>query len=159
WPPPQHQAPAWAIAQYSGDALVVWTCTRHSDALRYELSRLCSLPQEAVRIIANGQVDTEGYDVAADAALLSRSCGRPVRVQQDPDALNAQPRSVSVSGTPASRDSAGGSGSPLPVSGLIVSSDLHPGRRPSIAALLCGFEIQHPPEHVVRMIDYAPQAC
>ncbi|MDX3893424.1 c-type cytochrome [Pusillimonas sp.] len=162
WPAPQQQAPAWAIAQYSGDALVVWTCTRHSDALRRELSQLCGLPQEAVRIIANGQVDTEGYDVAADAALLSRSCGRPVRVQQDPDASDAQPISVSVSGTPApagaSQDSAGRSGSPLPVSELIVSFDLHPGRRPSIAALLCGVEIQHPPEHVVRMADYAPQA-
>src|SRR5690606_8589090 len=41
WPAPRQQAPAWAIAHRSGDTLVVWTHTRHSEALRRELAQLC----------------------------------------------------------------------------------------------------------------------
>src|SRR5690606_4822001 len=45
-----------------------------------------------------------------------------------------------------------------PLATLTLSSSSAPGLRPSVAALLCGFEIQHPPQHVVRMSDYTAQA-
>jgi len=162
WPAPRQQAPAWAIAHRSGDTLVVWTHTRHSEALRRELAQLCGLAEDCVRLIANGQTDSEGYDVAVDAALLSRSCGRPVRVQQDPDTFNTKPVSIEVSARPAAGDTSqgqAGSGNAAPPAGeLLVSASLHAGHRPSIAAMLCGYEAGQPPAHIVRIADYAPQA-
>jgi len=131
--------------------------------LRTELAQLCGLPSEAVHIVANGQTQTEGYDVAADAALLSQACGRPVRVQSSA-AHPTQTASLEVSGVPGTAAiSHTTAPEPLgqasrPLAGLTVSSDHQLARRPSIAALLCGFESHYAPDVTVCLSDYAPQA-
>ncbi len=66
-------------------ALTVWAGTQNPHVLRADLSRLTSLDDvtiEIVRMEAAGCYGRNGADdVAADAVLLSRAVGAPVRVQ------------------------------------------------------------------------------
>ena len=65
--------------------LTVWAGTQNPHVLRFDLSRLMGLPDVAIDVIrmeAAGCYGRNGADdVAADAALLSRAVGAPVRVQ------------------------------------------------------------------------------
>lgn len=174
WPAPSEQTLAWAIAQFSGAELTVWTCTRQPDALRRELSQICAVPEESVRIIANGQVAAEGYDVAADAAILARLCNRAVRVQQDAETFRADAIELKVSANQtdasvgsADSTSAGMGSQPQShndsehagITGLSISSMVSPRQRPSIAALLCGFETSQGPQSIVQVANYGKHAC
>ena len=91
WPYQLHASigPSCAVADWRGEgqvpALRVWAGSQHPHALRADLSRLLSLPDVAidvVRLEASGCYGRNGADdVAADAALLARAVGAPVRVQ------------------------------------------------------------------------------
>ncbi len=87
WPYQLHASigPSCAVADWRGDALTVWTGTQNPHVLRADLARLTGLPDtaiEVVRLEASGCYGRNGADdVAADAALLSRAVGAPVRVQ------------------------------------------------------------------------------
>ena len=87
WPYQMHASigPSCAVADWRVDALVVWAGTQNPFVLRFDLSRLMGLPDVAVNVIrmeAAGCYGRNGADdVAADAALLSRAVGAPVRVQ------------------------------------------------------------------------------
>ena len=65
--------------------LKVWAGTQNPHVLRFDLSRLMGLPDVAIDVVrmeAAGCYGRNGADdVAADAALLSRAVGAPVRVQ------------------------------------------------------------------------------
>ncbi|MBS0501814.1 MAG: molybdopterin-dependent oxidoreductase [Burkholderiaceae bacterium] len=91
WPYQLHASigPSCAVADWRGagqtPALRVYAGSQHPHALRADLSRLLGVPDVAVDVVrleASGCYGRNGADdVAADAALLSRAVGAPVRVQ------------------------------------------------------------------------------
>ena len=87
WPYQSHGSlgPSCAIADVRSDATTVWTSTQGTHGLRTSLSKIFSIPEEKLRVIyldGSGSYGGNGNDdVAADAVLLSRAVGQPVRVQ------------------------------------------------------------------------------
>ncbi|HSW06462.1 molybdopterin cofactor-binding domain-containing protein [Aquabacterium sp.] len=87
WPYQLHASigPSCAVAHWQGSGLEVWAGTQNPHVLRADLARLTGLADVQVNVIrleAAGCYGRNGADdVAADAALLSRAVGRPVRVQ------------------------------------------------------------------------------
>lgn len=87
WPYQLHASigPSCAVADWHGDHATVWTGTQNPHVLRADLAKLTGLPDVAidvVRLEASGCYGRNGADdVAADALLLARAAGRPVRVQ------------------------------------------------------------------------------
>jgi nicotinate dehydrogenase subunit B len=87
WPYQMHASigPSCALAHWRGDALTVWAGTQNPHVLRADLARLTGLADVAVDVIRMEAAGCYGRncadDVAADAALLSRAVGAPVRVQ------------------------------------------------------------------------------
>ncbi len=77
--------PSCSVAEVRDGSLTVWASSGGVYPLRGALADLLGLPPEQIRVIhlegagAYGQNGSE--DVAADAALLARETGRPVRVQ------------------------------------------------------------------------------
>ncbi|MCA7083699.1 molybdopterin-dependent oxidoreductase [Cupriavidus cauae] len=68
-----------------GSALTVWSGTQNPHVLRIDLSRLTGLDESRIEIVRMEAAGCYGRncadDVCADAVLLSRAVGRPVRVQ------------------------------------------------------------------------------
>ncbi len=94
WPYQMHASigPSCALAFWHGSnnpqmpfKLQVWAGTQSPHALRADLARLCGVHDTDVNVIrmeAAGCYGRNGADdVAADAALLSKAVGAPVRVQ------------------------------------------------------------------------------
>ncbi len=87
WPYQLHASigPSCALADWRGDAATVWTGSQNPHVLRADLATLTGLPAPAIEVIrleASGCYGRNGADdVTADALLLSRAVGRPVRVQ------------------------------------------------------------------------------
>jgi nicotinate dehydrogenase subunit B len=87
WPYQLHASigPSCAVAEWQGDRATVWAGTQNPHALRADLAKLTGLPDTAidvVRLEASGCYGRNGADdVAADALLLARAAGAPVRVQ------------------------------------------------------------------------------
>ncbi len=87
WPYQLHASigPSCALADWREGALTVWAGTQNPHVLRADLALLTGLPDTAVDVIrmeAAGCYGRNGADdVAADAALLARAVGAPVRVQ------------------------------------------------------------------------------
>ncbi len=87
WPFQLHGSigPSAALADVGPDMARVWSGTQSPLWMRRDLALLLDLPErqiEIVRMEAAGCYGRNGADdVTADAALLSRAVGRPVRVQ------------------------------------------------------------------------------
>jgi nicotinate dehydrogenase subunit B len=87
WPYQLHASigPSCALADWRDDGLTVWSGTQNPHVLRIDLARLLDLDEgriDIVRMEASGCYGRNcADDVSADAALLSRAVGRPVRVQ------------------------------------------------------------------------------
>ena len=87
WPYQMHGSigPSCALADWQTDRLTVWAGSQSPHVLRADLSRLMDLPDvqiDVIRMEASGCYGRNcADDVAADAALLSRAVGQPVRVQ------------------------------------------------------------------------------
>ncbi len=87
WPYQLHASigPSCAVAEWNADSATVWAGTQNPHALRADLAKLTGLPDTAidvVRLEASGCYGRNGADdVAADALLLARAVGAPVRVQ------------------------------------------------------------------------------
>lgn len=87
WPYQMHGSigPSCALADWKGESLTVWAGTQNPHVLRADLSRLMGLADVAIDVIRMEAAGCYGRncadDVAADAALLSRAVGAPVRVQ------------------------------------------------------------------------------
>ena len=87
WPLQSHASlgPSCAIADVRSDGATVWSSTQGTYGLRANLSKIFSIPLEKVRVIyldGSGSYGGNGNDdAAADAVLLSRAVGKPVRVQ------------------------------------------------------------------------------
>ena len=97
WPYQLHASigPSCALADWHSDwhpdaddgaiRITVWAGTQNPHVLRADLAKLLALPDTAVDVIRMEAAGCYGRnaadDVAADAALLSRAVGAPVRVQ------------------------------------------------------------------------------
>jgi len=77
--------PSCAIAEWENDQLTVWTASQATHLLRRDLAMTFGVPADKVRCLyfdGAGCYGRNGHeDAAADAALLAREMGRPVRVQ------------------------------------------------------------------------------
>ena len=87
WPLQSHASlgPSCAVADVRADGATVWTSTQGTHGLRANLSKIFSIPQDKLRVIyldgAGSYGGNGNDDAAADAVLLSKAVGKPVRVQ------------------------------------------------------------------------------
>jgi CO/xanthine dehydrogenase Mo-binding subunit len=88
WPFQSHASlgPSCAVADVRADgSATVWCASQGIHGLRTNLAKVFGLPPEKMRVIfldGSGSYGTNGGDhVAADALLLSKTVGQPVRVQ------------------------------------------------------------------------------
>jgi CO/xanthine dehydrogenase Mo-binding subunit len=87
WPVQTHgsMGPSCAVADVRDGKAVIWTASQATHKFRDAYAKILGLPREAVRLIyvdGSGCYGMNGHDdAAADAALLSKEVGRPVRVQ------------------------------------------------------------------------------
>jgi len=77
--------PSCAVAEFKDDKLTCWSSSQATHDLRQQLATMLSMPDTNVRAIyleGSGCYGRNGHeDAAADAVLLARAVGRPVRVQ------------------------------------------------------------------------------
>jgi len=87
WPIHTHgsMGPSCAVAELKDGKLTCWSASQATHNLRLQLAAMLSLPNSDVRVIyvdGSGCYGRNGHeDAAADAALLARAVGQPVRVQ------------------------------------------------------------------------------
>jgi CO/xanthine dehydrogenase Mo-binding subunit len=87
WPFHGHTSlgPSCAIADVKDQATTIWSSTQDAYGLRSLVSRVFNMPREKIRVVyldGSGSYGSNGaYDCAADAVLLSRAVGQPVRLQ------------------------------------------------------------------------------
>jgi nicotinate dehydrogenase subunit B len=87
WPYQMHGSigPSCAVADYGEGQVRVWTGSQNPHILRADLARLVGRPETEIDVIRMEAAGCYGRncadDVSADAVLLSRAVGRPVRVQ------------------------------------------------------------------------------
>lgn len=101
WPYQMHASlgPSCAVADWRADGeggaarMTVWAGTQNPHVLRADLARLMGMPDLSIELIRMEAAGCYGRncadDVAADAALLSRAAGAPVRVQLTREQENA----------------------------------------------------------------------
>jgi nicotinate dehydrogenase subunit B len=77
--------PSCAVAEWKDGKLTCWSASQATHMLRKQLANMLSVPPENVRCLyvdGAGCYGRNGHeDAAADAALLAKVTGRPVRVQ------------------------------------------------------------------------------
>ncbi|MBV9432959.1 MAG: xanthine dehydrogenase family protein molybdopterin-binding subunit [Hyphomicrobiales bacterium] len=87
WPVQTHgsMGPSCAVADVRDGKAMIWTASQGTHRFRFAFAHFLGLPEDAVRLIyldGAGCYGMNGHDdAAADAALMSRALGRPVRVQ------------------------------------------------------------------------------
>jgi CO/xanthine dehydrogenase Mo-binding subunit len=88
WPMQAHASlgPSCAVADVKSDGTTtVWSASQGTHGLRQNLAKIFGLPVEKFRVVfaeGSGSYGTNGGDyAAADAVLISKTIGRPVRVQ------------------------------------------------------------------------------
>ena len=88
WPFQSHASlgPSCAVADVRADgSSTIWCASQGIHGLRTNLARVFGLPPDKMRVVfldGSGSYGTNGTDhVAADALLLSKTVGQPVRVQ------------------------------------------------------------------------------
>ncbi len=87
WPYQMHGSigPSCAVADYQHGAVRVWSGTQNPHMLRSDLALLIERPEAEIDVVRMEAAGCYGRncadDVTADALLLSRAVGRPVRVQ------------------------------------------------------------------------------
>jgi len=87
WPFQSHASlgPSCAVADVKAAGTTVWSSTQNPFGLRSNLAKVFGMPEEKIRVVymdGSGSYGTNGAsDAAADALLLSREVGQPVRVQ------------------------------------------------------------------------------
>jgi nicotinate dehydrogenase subunit B len=87
WPCQSHASlgPSCAVADFRPDGLTLWASTQGTHGLRLNMAKIFGIPEAKVRAVyldgAGSYGGNGNDDVAADAALLSKSVSAPVRVQ------------------------------------------------------------------------------
>lgn len=87
WPLQSHASlgPSCAVAEVTADRATIWSASQGTHKYQPLFAKFLGLPTEAVRLIyvdGAGCYGMNGHDdAAAEAALLSKALGKPVRVQ------------------------------------------------------------------------------
>ncbi len=87
WPMQSHASlgPSCAVANVRDGKATVWSASQATHRFHETIARALALPKDAVRVVyldGSGCYGMNGHDdAAADAALLSKAVGHPVRVQ------------------------------------------------------------------------------
>jgi nicotinate dehydrogenase subunit B len=87
WPFQSHASlsPSCAVVDFRPEGTTIWTASQGTHGLRANFARVFGIPEEKLRVIfmdGSGSYGSNGNDdAAADALLLSRAVGKPVRVQ------------------------------------------------------------------------------
>lgn len=87
WPYQMHGSigPSCSVADFQNGSVRVWSGTQNPHILRSDLALLLAIPEYQIDIVRMEAAGCYGRncadDVSADAALLSRAVGKPVRVQ------------------------------------------------------------------------------
>src|SRR5579862_1101031 len=87
WPCQSHASlgPSCAVADVRPDGTAVWTASQGTHGMRTNFSKIFGIPEDKLRVIfldGSGSYGGNGNDdAAAEALLLSRAVGKPVRVQ------------------------------------------------------------------------------
>jgi nicotinate dehydrogenase subunit B len=87
WPFQSHASlgPSCSVGDVKESGTTIWSASQNPYGLRANLCKVFSIPQDKMRVIyldGSGSYGTNGADdAAADALLLSRAVGQPVRVQ------------------------------------------------------------------------------
>ena len=87
WPAQSHASlgPSCAVADVRADGITVWTASQATHKYRSAFATMLDMPEEKIRLVyldGAGCYGMNGHDdAAADAILLSKAVGRPVRVQ------------------------------------------------------------------------------
>jgi nicotinate dehydrogenase subunit B len=87
WPMQSHASmgPSCAVADVRATGATIWSASQATHRLSHTLARVLNVSPAAVRVVyldGAGCYGMNGHDdAAAEAALLSRASGRPVRVQ------------------------------------------------------------------------------
>ena len=140
WPYQMHASigPSCAVADYQGDHTRVWSGTQNPHHLRTELARLVHRREAEIEVIRMEAAGCYGRncadDVSADAVLLSRAVGRPVRVQL----TREQEHAWEPKGTAQLMDVNGGLNADGSVAGYDFATRYPSNGAPTLALLLTG---------------------
>ncbi|HKH02469.1 MAG TPA: molybdopterin cofactor-binding domain-containing protein [Bradyrhizobium sp.] len=140
WPYQMHGSigPSCAVAEYQESSVRVWSGTQNPHVLRTDLALLLARPEAAIEVIRMEAAGCYGRncadDVTADAVLLSRAVGRPVRVQL----TREQEHAWEPKGTAQLMDVKGGLRADGSVAGYDFATRYPSNGAPTLALLLTG---------------------
>ena len=140
WPYQMHASigPSCAVADYQDGSLRVWSGTQNPHILRTDLAILVAKPETEIDVIRMEAAGCYGRncadDVSADAVLLSRAVGRPVRVQL----TREQEHAWEPKGTAQLMDVKGGLRADGSVAGYDFATRYPSNGAPTLALLLTG---------------------
>lgn len=146
WPYQMHASigPSCAVADCREDVTRVWSGTQNPHHLRTDLARLIHRREAEIEIIRLEAAGCYGRncadDVSADAVLLSRAVGRPVRVQL----TREQEHAWEPKGTAQLMDVNGGLNADGSVAGYDFATRYPSNGAPTLALLLTG-AVPHTP--------------
>ncbi len=87
WPFQSHASlgPSCAVADFKPEGTTIWTASQGPHGMRSNFARVFGIPEDKLRVVfldGSGSYGSNGNDdAAADALLLSKAVGKPVRVQ------------------------------------------------------------------------------
>jgi nicotinate dehydrogenase subunit B len=140
WPYQMHGSigPSCAVADVQDRHIRVWSGTQNPHVLRADLALLAELPEAEIEVIRMEAAGCYGRncadDVTADALLLSRAVGRPVRVQL----TREQEHAWEPKGTGQLMDVKGGLTADGSVAGYDFATRYPSNGAPTLALLLTG---------------------
>jgi nicotinate dehydrogenase subunit B len=140
WPYQMHGSigPSCAVADYQAGKVRVWSGTQNPHILRADLALLLRRPENEIDVIRMEAAGCYGRncadDVSADAVLLSRAVGRPVRVQL----TREQEHAWEPKGTAQLMDVNGGLRADGSVAGYDFATRYPSNGAPTLALLLTG---------------------
>jgi nicotinate dehydrogenase subunit B len=140
WPYQMHGSigPSCAVADYQEGHVRVWSGTQNPHILRTDLALLLQRPESEIEVIRLEAAGCYGRncadDVSADAVLLSRAVGRPVRVQL----TREQEHAWEPKGTAQLMDVKGGLNADGGAAGYDFATRYPSNGAPTLALLLTG---------------------
>jgi nicotinate dehydrogenase subunit B len=140
WPYQMHASigPSCSVADFSQSQIRVWSGTQNPHVLRGDLALLLQRPEAEIEVIRMEAAGCYGRncadDVSADAVLLSRAVGRPVRVQL----TREQEHAWEPKGTAQLMDVKGGLNADGEVAAYNFATRYPSNAAPTLALLLTG---------------------
>lgn len=140
WPYQMHASigPSCAVADFQEGSVRVWSGTQNPHVLRADLALLIERPESEVEVIRLEAAGCYGRncadDVTADALLLSRAVGRPVRAQL----TREQEHAWEPKGTAQLIDVNGGLDADGGIAGYDLATRYPSNAAPTLALLLTG---------------------